>query len=107
MTITVNKGTTYGIDCQVQVCEILVFIFNMCIIKSKMRDTIATADKPVTFWFDKYMVSVRFNEYMLGYDADIYSQNIKGDSLIYMQTTGGKSVKAALDSAKRVMLDRV
>lgn len=53
------------------------------------------------------MVSVRFNEYMLGYDADIYSQNLKGDSLIYMQTTGGKSVKAALDSAKRVMLDRV
>jgi len=42
---------------------------------------------------------------LLGYDADIYYSD--GADFTYVQTVGGKSTKQALDSAKKILLDRV
>ena len=74
-----------------------------------MRDTVELAvdrgQEPVEFWFGKYLVSVRFNTMLLGYDADIYYSD--GVDFTYVQTVGGKSVKQALESAKKILLDRV
>ena len=74
-----------------------------------MRDTVELAvdrgQEPVEFWFGKYLVSIRFNTMLLGYDADIYYSD--GVDFTYVQTVGGKSVKQALESAKKILLDRV
>ena len=74
-----------------------------------MRDTVELAvdkgQEPVEFWFGKYLVSVRFNSLILGYDADMYY--VDGVEINYVQTVGGKTVKQALESAKKILLDRV
>lgn len=72
-----------------------------------MRDTtqlvVERGQDPVTFWFEDYMVTVRFNNLVLGYDADIYKQS-KDGSLVFFTTIGGKSVKQATQSARELIL---
>tara|TARA_B100000900_G_C20245538_1_gene579721 strand:+ start:310 stop:552 length:243 start_codon:yes stop_codon:yes gene_type:complete len=64
-------------------------------------------DSPeVSFWFDKYYVVVSFNELVLGYDANIYTQTQDGE-LIHYTTTGGKSPKSASMSARQIILGKI
>ncbi len=74
-----------------------------------MRDTtelvVDKAQEPVNFWFEDYMVSVRWNNLLLGYDAEIYKQTKGEDSLVHLMTTGGKTVKQVTQQARELILD--
>lgn len=83
------------------------YIFNNGIIKGKMRDTVELAvdrgQEPVEVWFGKYLISVRFNSMLLGFDADIFKQDSEGN-LVYVTTTGGKTQGIALQQAKKIAI---
>ena len=80
------------------------------IIKDKMRDTVELAvdrgQEPTEVWFGKYLISVRFNSMLLGFDADIYKSDNSGQ-LHFVTTMGGKTHGIALQRAKDIVLDRV
>jgi hypothetical protein len=80
------------------------------IIKSKMRDTVELAvdrgQEPTEVWFGQYLISVRFNSMLLGFDADIYKSDHSGQ-LHYFTTIGGKTQGIALQRAKDIVLEKV
>jgi hypothetical protein len=99
--------------CQAKACEFVhkfnkkmtQYIFNNGIIKDKMRDTVELAvdrgQEPVDVWFGNYLISVRFNSMLLGFDADIFKSDSEGN-LIFVTTTGGKTQGIALQQAKKI-----
>ena len=80
------------------------------IIKDKMRDTVELAvdrgQEPTEVWFGHYLISVRFNSMLLGFDADIYRSDNSGQ-LHFVTTIGGKTQGIALQRAKDIVVDRV
>tara|TARA_B100000925_G_scaffold289062_1_gene271200 strand:- start:5734 stop:6003 length:270 start_codon:yes stop_codon:yes gene_type:complete len=80
------------------------------IIKDKMRDTVELAvdrgQEPTEVWFGHYLISVRFNSMLLGFDADIYRSDNSGQ-LHFVTTMGGKTQGIALQRAKDIVVDRV
>jgi|GEM_PF-6926042 len=80
------------------------------IIKDKMRDTVELAvdrgQEPTDVWFGHYLISVRFNSMLLGFDADIYRSDNSGQ-LHFVTTIGGKTQGIALQRAKDIVIDRV
>tara|TARA_B100000287_G_C19992645_1_gene527161 strand:+ start:106 stop:375 length:270 start_codon:yes stop_codon:yes gene_type:complete len=80
------------------------------IIKDKMRDTVELAvdrgQEPTDVWFGHYLISVRFNSMLLGFDADIYRSDNSGQ-LHFVTTIGGKTQGIALQRAKDIVVDRV
>lgn len=99
--------------CQTEACELVhklvkkitQYIFINGIIKSKMRDTVELAvdrgQEPVEVWFGNYLISVRFNSMLLGFDADVFKSDSEGN-LIFVTTTGGKTQGIALQQAKKI-----
>jgi hypothetical protein len=75
-----------------------------------MRDTVELAvdrgQEPTDVWFGHYLISVRFNSMLLGFDADIYRSDNSGQ-LHFVTTIGGKTQGIALQRAKDIVVDRV
>jgi len=75
-----------------------------------MRDTVELAvdrgQEPTEVWFGHYLISVRFNSMLLGFDADIYRSDNSGQ-LHFVTTMGGKTQGIALQRAKDIVVDRV
>jgi hypothetical protein len=75
-----------------------------------MRDTVELAvdrgQEPTEVWFGQYLISVRFNSMLLGFDADIYKADNSGH-IHFVTTIGGKTQGIALQRAKDIVLEKV
>ena len=64
----------------------------------------STYKEPVSFNFGDYEVIVKWNDFLLGFDAEIW--RIKGRGKWLVTKTGGKTVEQASMSARQIIMGK-